>query len=98
MATEQSLVTMNVSLPRPLKGYVDGQVSAGAYSSASEFIRQAIREKVERDHERTTGVTALASKLLEGLQSGKPIPFVEGHFESRKKALVRRAGGNQKQP
>ncbi len=36
--------TMNVSLPEPLKDFVDEQVKRGGYSSTSDYVRQLIRE------------------------------------------------------
>jgi antitoxin ParD1/3/4 len=35
--------TMNISLPDPMKQYVEDQVAAGAYSSASEYVRELVR-------------------------------------------------------
>jgi antitoxin ParD1/3/4 len=92
MPNDPTTVTMNVSLPERLKHYVDGKVSSGVYGSASEFVREAIREKYEKDRERREAKTALAAKLVQGLESGKPIPFNKAHFARRKAALVRRFG------
>lgn len=75
---------MNVSLPRPLKRYVDGIVTGGAYGSASEYVREAIREKLERDHEKS----ALAARLIEGLDSGAPIRVNRRYFDAKKRALI----------
>lgn len=85
---EANTITMNVSLPGPLKRYVDGRVSSGMYGSASEFVREAIREKLERDRARD----ALTEKLLEGLDSGPPVEFTDGYFVAKKRELKRRAG------
>jgi antitoxin ParD1/3/4 len=84
---EPNTVTMNVSLPEPLKGYVDGKVTSGIYGSASEFVREAIREKLQREQAKEL----LADRLLEGLDSGKPVPFTAGHFKAKKRALIQRA-------
>jgi len=92
MATEPATMTMNVSLPEPLKEYVDGKVSSGIYSSASEFVREAIREKFQREQAKAL----LAGKLLDGLNSGKPIPFTDGYFRRKKKALAKRMGRNKR--
>jgi len=54
---------MNISLPEPLKQFVDGQIAAGRYSSASEYIRELIREDEKRKAEER-----LEALLLEGLQ------------------------------
>lgn len=40
--------TMNVSLPEPLKAFVDEQVHKGGYSGTSDYVRQLIREHRER--------------------------------------------------
>jgi antitoxin ParD1/3/4 len=97
MANEPSTVTMNVSLPQPLKRYVDGKVSSGVYGSASEFVREVIRERFKQDQERQEAKQALAAKLLQGLDSGEPAPYAPGHFRARKAALVKRLGRGAKQ-
>jgi len=35
--------TMNISLPDPLKDFVNEQVTSGRYSSVSEYVRELIR-------------------------------------------------------
>jgi antitoxin ParD1/3/4 len=55
--------SMNISLPEPLKQYVDGQISTGRYSSASEYVRELIRADEERKAEEQP-----EAKLPEGLQ------------------------------
>jgi antitoxin ParD1/3/4 len=86
MPTEPATMTMNVSLPEPLKQYVDGKVSSGIYGSASEFVREAIREKFQREQANAV----LTKQLLDGLSSGKQIPFTDGHFKRKKKAMAKR--------
>ncbi|MGD0387596.1 MAG: type II toxin-antitoxin system ParD family antitoxin [Tepidisphaeraceae bacterium] len=92
MAHESNSVTMNLSLPKPLKQYVDGKVSSGIYGSSSEFVREAIREKLEREQSRAS----LTAKLVEGLNSGKPIPFTDEYFKRKKNALAERVGRKNK--
>jgi len=92
MASESTTVTLNISLPQPLKGYVDSKVSSGIYGSASEFVREAIREKLLREQAKTE----LTAKLLEGLDSGEPIPFTDGYFKRKKKELSRRVAAKPK--
>jgi antitoxin ParD1/3/4 len=58
------MTSMNISLPEPLKLFVEEQVSKGGYSTASEYLRELIREAQRRkDREE------LDAKLLAGLQS-----------------------------
>ncbi len=79
---------MNVSLPEPLKDYVDGKVSTGVYGSASEFVREAIREKLQREQKMKDAKAVLEQKLLEGLESGAPIIVDDGYFQRKKDALL----------
>jgi antitoxin ParD1/3/4 len=58
--------SMNISLPEPLKEFVDGQIAAGRYSSASEYVRELIRADEKRKAEER-----LEALLLEGLQSAE---------------------------
>ena len=54
--------SMNISLPDPLKQFVDGQIETGRYSSASEYVRELIRQD-----ERRKAQDRLEALLLEGL-------------------------------
>lgn len=58
--------SMNLSLPDPLKQFVDGQIAQGRYSSASESVRELIRADKKR-----TAEDQLEAKLLEGLNSAE---------------------------
>ena len=54
--------TMNISLPDPLKEFVEHQIADGRYSSVSEYIRELIR-----DDEKRKSQERLEQMLLEGL-------------------------------
>ena len=56
--------SMNISLPEPLKKFVDSQIAEGRYSSVSEYMRELIRADEKRKAE-----DRLAAMLLEGLNS-----------------------------
>ncbi|WP_263352602.1 type II toxin-antitoxin system ParD family antitoxin [Acidicapsa acidisoli] len=58
--------TMNISLPDPMKQFVEEQVSAGAYSSASEYIRELVRADQKRHAKEQ-----LEQTLLDALNSGE---------------------------
>lgn len=60
------MATMNVSLPAPLKEWVEGQAKGGKYSNASDYVRDLIR----RDQERQDGLTRLQRLVDEGVASG----------------------------
>ncbi len=40
------MATMNISLPETMKEFVEGQVESGLYANASDFVRDAIRDKM----------------------------------------------------
>ena len=75
--------TMNISLPEPLKDFVEGQIASGRYSSASEYIRELIREDEKRKAEER-----LEALLLQGLQ-GKETAVTRDDLNAiRKEALA----------
>jgi antitoxin ParD1/3/4 len=57
------MATMNVSLPDPLKEWVEDRVKTGRYANASDYVRDLIR----RDQEKRN---ALVRALIEGEESG----------------------------
>jgi antitoxin ParD1/3/4 len=42
------MATMNVSLPEPMKDWVEAQVATGRYANVSDYIRDLIRDAQER--------------------------------------------------
>lgn len=57
--------TMNIALPPEMKDFVKEEVAGGGYSSASEYIRNLIRQEQNRKAE-----ARLEALLLEGIESG----------------------------
>lgn len=57
------MTSLNISLPDPLKAYVEDQVATGDYGTPSEFIRNLIRQDKEQRRSR------LETELLDALQS-----------------------------
>ena len=45
------MATMNVSLPSPMKKWVEGQTQDGRYSNASDYVRDLIRRDQEREQD-----------------------------------------------
>jgi antitoxin ParD1/3/4 len=77
------MTTMNISLPENLKGFIDTQVQAGGYSTSSEYIRELIRADQKKKLEQR-----LHSLLLEGLESGEPIPVDAAYWEAKRRQLL----------
>ena len=67
------MTTMNISLPEPLKRFVDAQVEGGSYGTSSEYVRTLIRKEQDRE--------ALRRLLLDGLRSGPTAPIDEAYFD-----------------
>jgi antitoxin ParD1/3/4 len=65
-ASEVIMATMNVSLPDPMKDWVEAQAATGRYSNASDYVRDLIR----RDQERVAKLAELQQLIAEGLESG----------------------------
>lgn len=43
-----SMASLNISLPQPLKDYVEAQVKGSGYSTPSEFVRELLRQDQKR--------------------------------------------------
>ncbi|NTV76275.1 MAG: type II toxin-antitoxin system ParD family antitoxin [Holophaga sp.] len=74
------MATMNISLPDPLKAFVDQQVDQGTYGTSSEYVRDLIRKDQERTH--------LRNLLLEGAASA-PGPVADAAFFEELRARIR---------
>ncbi len=59
------MATMNVSLPDPMKDWVEAQARTGRYSNASDYVRDLIR----RDQERAADLAELQRLVTAGLAS-----------------------------
>ena len=66
--------TMNISLPAPLKSFVDKQVSGRGYGSCSAYVRELIRRDQDRQH--------LRSLLLEGGESDAAVTADAVYFDT----------------
>lgn len=60
------MATMNVSLPDPMKHWVEDQTKTGRYSNASDYVRDLIR----RDQVRAAKIAQMQLLVTEGMKSG----------------------------
>src|SRR4030095_11922858 len=80
-----SMTSLNISLPQPLKDFVEERVKEGGYSTPSEYVRGLLREDQKRRAEER-----LEALLLEGLNSGKPIAVTPEYWEKKRQQLIKR--------
>ena len=72
MDTKQPTDTMNIALPEAMKQFVHEQVAQGGYTSASEYVRELIRDAQKRQAQEE-----LEALLIEGLNSGPSVEVDE---------------------
>jgi putative addiction module CopG family antidote len=78
---------MHISLPEPMEAVINKQVETGMYTSASEFIREAVRLWMKHNPDSESGEMQLAR--LQGkidrakvqLSNGEGEPFSENTIE-----------------
>jgi len=80
--------TMNIALPESMRRFVEERISAGGFGSVGEYVRELIRADQERS---TAG--RIDALLLEGLESGEPIPVIEDYWEAKKRGMTEGRGG-----
>lgn len=74
--------TMNISLPDPMKAFVDEQVAERGYGSSSEYVRDLIRKDGDRQR--------LRSLLLAGAESSPTEPADAAYFETLRARIAGR--------
>jgi len=76
------MATMNVSLPDPMKTWVETRLKDGRFSNTSDYVRHLIR----RDQERAEAIEVVQQAIDEGVKSGAPEPFDFKAFKARMRA------------
>ena len=74
-----AMTSFNISVPEPLKQYVEGQDASGDWGTPSEYVRELIRQDKERRFHALEQDLIAAAK---GLRSNFPLT------EVRKRGLV----------
>jgi antitoxin ParD1/3/4 len=79
------MTTLNISLPKSMKGFVETQIKEGGYSTASEYVRELIRDAQKR-----AAKERLEQLLMEGLNSGPAIKVDDKYWARKKEELKAR--------
>ena len=74
-----SMATINVSLPDPMKKWVEARLKDGRFSNTSDYVHHLIR----RDQEREEAIALLQTSIDEGVNSGEPERFDFEVFKAR---------------
>lgn len=80
------MMSLNISLPEAMRTFIDEQVKTGGYGTASEYLRELIRDDQKRKSEER-----LEALLLEGLASGAPTELSSEDWEYIRHEVKRRA-------
>ncbi|WP_370647502.1 type II toxin-antitoxin system ParD family antitoxin [Polymorphobacter sp. PAMC 29334] len=75
---------MNISLPDPMKQWIEAQATTGRYSNVSDFVRDLVR----REQERREKIAAIQRLVDEARASG----VGERSMADIREGVLRRAG------
>ena len=67
------MATMNVSLPDPMKAWVEDQAKGGKYGNASDYVRDLIR----KDQDRQNKIAQFQKFISDGIESGMSTQTME---------------------
>jgi antitoxin ParD1/3/4 len=78
------MTTMNISLPDSMRAFIDQKVAQDGYSTASEYIRQLVREDQKR-----AAQERLEALLMEGINSGERMEGGPDYWARKRAELLR---------
>lgn len=76
------MATMNISLPDPMKEFIETQAASEGFGSVSEYLRSIFREIQRRQAKQ-----ALDAKLREALDGPPPTPMTRSDWEGLEQAV-----------
>jgi antitoxin ParD1/3/4 len=89
----KAMTSLNISLPRTLKEFVEKQAEEGGYSTPSEYVRQLVRED-----QRRSAQEKLEALILEGLQSGKSLEADSEFWKKKRQGILEQHAQRQRNP
>ena len=85
-----TMASLNISLPKTMRDFVEEEVRQGGYSTPSEFMRGLVRAEQKRRAEEE-----LEGLLLAGVRSGKPIKAGPEYWAGKLRKLRAARGGKK---
>jgi antitoxin ParD1/3/4 len=79
------MTSVRITLPEPLKAFVEAEVTQGGYGTPSEYIRSLLHEAQQRK-----AADALDAFLLEGFEEAAQGTRVGGRDEQKRRYRARR--------
>jgi antitoxin ParD1/3/4 len=83
------MATMNVSLPDPMRDWIQQRIDDGHYASVSDYVRDLIRRDQSEFGEREALISALTAAETSGT-SRRSVPDI---FEAVRRDLAGKQGG-----
>jgi antitoxin ParD1/3/4 len=84
------MATMNISLPDPMKAWVEEQAKSGRYANASDVVRDLIR----REQVKAEKIAHMQSLIDEGRASGiSEMSMADIRIEALSRIAARRKAG-----
>ena len=85
------MATMNISLPDPLREFVETSVREGSYSTASEYFRELVRADQKQKAEQR-----VEKLLLDGLNSSPAKLLTKADLDEVRKIVNQRIAAREK--
>ena len=73
------MATMNISLPTPMREWVESQSKKGSYANNSDYVRDLIR----KDQLQTEKLKVMQGAITKGIESGEAKSFDKAAFKKR---------------
>ena len=89
------MATMNISLPKKMRDWVEKRASEGSYANSSDYVRDLIREDEERQKAYDEIMQAAEEGSVSGFSERTPQEIVDAtlaEIDAEAKAAKRRAG------
>lgn len=83
----RNTTTLTISLPEPMRLFIEGQVASKGYGNVSEYFRSLVREAQQREEQ-----SRLERLLIEGLASGVETEVTERFWVDLRADAMRRLG------
>ena len=82
--------TLNISLPEPMRAFIEEKISSGGYGTISEYVRELIRADQRRDQ------MAFDRLVREAFESGEAAELTKADIDEARAIVKKRIAGRKK--